>query len=64
MSCICFQNKNKLLLEHNAKLVITQSDSDHETCFVATEKIDKNNPQRIPLLPAEYCPFCGKLLKQ
>lgn len=63
MTCICFENKNKILKEKNARLVLA-SRNGRVVCFVATEKLDKENPERIPILEAEYCPFCGKLLEQ
>jgi hypothetical protein len=56
--CNCIAERNNQLKDRNARIIL-YNNGKVIVPSVATEKINKSITERIPLLPVEYCPFCG-----
>lgn len=60
--CRCIADVNENLSKKNARIILVNDGVKVVPC-VATEKVNKNNGERIPLIPAKFCPFCGEEIK-
>lgn len=59
--CDCIANVNKLLADHNGRLVCTYNLSNgRDYPKLEMEKADSKNRKKPPLMIPTYCPFCGK----
>ena len=56
-SCDCIVTTDKLLAEHNARLVVNLFGKQRVT--VALTKADEKKRGKPPLMFATFCPFCG-----
>ena len=61
-TCSCWEQCNRELAKHNARLSGSFSLSGHDYLNVATENIVKSR-NRPKTVVASYCPFCGKKLR-
>lgn len=59
----CIKKINMALAIRNARLLsCLQLKKSPTRIFVATEKVDSKNRDSVPLLSANFCPFCGESL--
>jgi D-lyxose ketol-isomerase len=60
--CRCIADYNENLAKKNARIILVNDGSKIVPC-IATERIKRENGERIPLPPAKFCPFCGEEIK-
>jgi hypothetical protein len=59
--CECIDTVNKLLAEHNARLVCTYNlSTGRDFPKLGVEKIETRKRGSAPLMIPTYCPFCGE----
>lgn len=64
--CKCIEQVNEALAAHNAVLDIpltihlTTGKTESPRTYVPTVKLNSKNRQKLPILFAMFCPFCGK----
>ena len=56
--CNCISDVNKMLAEHNAKLVLPMF--GRQRPFIETAKKETSKRGKQPLMQASFCPFCGE----
>lgn len=60
--CKCIAEENARLKEKNAQIIL-YNNNGNIVPVVATEKINTSLSDRIPLIPAKFCPLCGDEIK-
>ena len=62
--CDCITDVNRLLAEHNGRLVCTYNlTSGRDYPKLEVEKADRKNRKKPPLMIPTFCPFCGERYK-
>ena len=62
--CDCVKRFDEWLSPHNGRIAmamqVTEEMDLRARLCIATEKLDKSKRKPVPLVMANYCPFCGE----
>ena len=60
--CDCIRDMDKLLSEHNARLLLPMFGKQRP--FITLDKKESSKRGKLPMLMANFCPFCGEAYQE